>query len=393
MKTNYTIKKTDDEMREDAYKWFSGDSKRGKYMIHAYYLLIGGESVKTIDILASKNRKTKDEYIDEHPNWSSDLEYDELKNAIKELRKLLEWKGCQLVTSKDSSDKRLVSYTLKKKDGVDDPLEEELTYVKKLVLKDYVDFCKNADGFIPDPLFFHFFHMHPLLRDKIHRSTEGKQLVQTGANTILKNIEMLPDFFEWILNKQVVKLTMAPFALPRCELVIHPQFIKEFNGRWYVYGYCVRDGKDIFDVFSLPLDRIIGTPKIVNVKYKDAAPGTYDEYFRDIIGVTHGFHDGDREKTESWGLQKVVIRIHTEYMYGLVTTKKFHHSQVITVPYGKHDDDKEYGEIVLKVEPNNELLGKIRQMGTALEVMEPKELREKMASDIECMYNRYKRTP
>ncbi|MBQ0074329.1 MAG: WYL domain-containing protein [Prevotella sp.] len=392
MKTNYTIKKTDKEMREDAYKWFSGNSERAKYMICAYYLLIEGNPVKTIDILASKNRKAEDEYIDEHPNWSSDSEYDELKNAISELKKLLEWKGCRLVTTKDSSDKRLAIYTLKKKEGVDDPLEEELTYVKKLGLKDYVEFCKNADGFIPDPLFFHFFHRHPLERDKIHRSTEGKQLVQTGANTILKNIEMLPDFFEWIQNKKVVKLTMEPFILPRCELVIHPQFIKEFNGRWYVYGYCIRDGKDIFDIFSLPLDRIAEKPKIVNVKYKDAAPGTYDEYFRDIIGVTHGFHDGNRENTISMGKKDVLIRIHTEYIYGLVTTKKFHHSQEITLPFGKHDNGNEYGEITLKVEPNNELLGKVRQMGSALEITEPKELREKMASDIERMFNRYKST-
>ena len=70
----------------------------------------------------------------------------------------------------------------------------------------------------------------------------------------------------------------------------------------------------------------------------------------------------------------IIIRATTHNMYKFMDTKKIHHNQRPTKLFGKYDDG-EYGEFELFVEPNNEFIGRVLQMGDGLEVVAPIEIR------------------
>ena len=95
-------------------------------------------------------------------------------------------------------------------------------------------------------------------------------------------------------------------------------------------------------------------------------------FFKDIIGVTH-------EKAAK--VEEVVIRTKTEYQHGLLLTKPLHHSKKETIPFGEHEDGW-YGEVMLTIEPNRELQGKILAYGQYLEVVQPLLLREQIKEII-----------
>jgi predicted DNA-binding transcriptional regulator YafY len=193
----------------------------------------------------------------------------------------------------------------------------------------------------------------------------------------LTNIHFLPLFYRAITNKQVLRFDYQPFGQELFTLLFHPQFLKEYNGRWFVFGDADREP---YQAFNVPLDRIVGDVCDVNdVEYIPAPKGFYRQYFMNIIGVTH---------EENTKVEQVVIRTKSEYQHGLLLTKPLHHSQKETQPFGEHDGQW-YGEVILTIEPNRELRGKILMYGEGLEVMEPLSLREQLRTTISMQMSQY----
>jgi predicted DNA-binding transcriptional regulator YafY len=186
----------------------------------------------------------------------------------------------------------------------------------------------------------------------------------------LTNIDLLPVFYKAISDKQVLRFTYQRFGQEPFELTFHPQYLKEYNGRWFVFGEADREP---YQAYNVPLDRIISEVSEVNdVEYIPAPKGFYQNFFYNIIGVTH-------EKGAM--VEQVIIRTKTEYQHGLLLTKPLHHSQKETLPFGEHEDGS-YGEVTLTIEPNRELRGKILAYGQYLEVIQPLSLREQIKDTI-----------
>ncbi len=118
---------------------------------------------------------------------------------------------------------------------------------------------------------------------------------------------------------------------------------------------------------------------IKGVEYIPAEKGFYRQYFRNIIGVTH---------EEDAKVEQVVIHTKSEYQHGLLLTKPLHHSQKETLPFGEHDS-LWYGELILTIEPNRELRGKILMYGEGLEVISPLSLRELLRTSIKMQMAQY----
>jgi predicted DNA-binding transcriptional regulator YafY len=193
----------------------------------------------------------------------------------------------------------------------------------------------------------------------------------------LTNIHLLPFFFKAISNKQVLRFNYQRFGQEPFELTFHPQFLKEYNGRWFVFGEADREP---YQAYNVPLDRIVGeVAEVVDIEYIPAEKGFYKEYFKNIVGVTH-------EKGTI--VETVVIRTKTEYQHGLLLTKPLHHSQKETLPFEEHEDGH-YGEVILTIEPNRELRGKILAYGQYLEVIEPKSLRKQIKVIIQQQVETY----
>jgi predicted DNA-binding transcriptional regulator YafY len=197
------------------------------------------------------------------------------------------------------------------------------------------------------------------------RKQKGEQVISASLDRILTNIEYLPVLYEAIVNKQVLEFDYKPFGGEQETLIFHPHYLKEHNGRWHLFGHAEEHSPE--NGYDIPLDRIQTKPREKSkVGYIPAPPLFYEQFFKDIIGVSH---------TKDTTKYDIVLRAHTYYIYKLTETKPIHQSQSIATLWGDHENGT-YGEFSLEVEVNNEFIGRILQMGAGLEIVSPKEVRD-----------------
>ena len=351
---------------------FAGFSARSKFVKLIYSELMKREFVSYADVLALYCERPKGYY--EKKVCNQEPGYRELRKAFPEILKALETvcPGCI-----ENNGKRGKGKAYKYIGGNDDPLSEDRKAVVQKSVEDYVAFCKASAGILPASWFSSFFENTQILLDTNRESKEGEMRICSSAEQNLTNIDLLPVFYRAITNKQVLRFDYQPFGQELFTLLFHPQFLKEYNGRWFVFGDADREP---YQAFNVPLDRIVGDVCDVNdVEYIPAPKGFYRQYFMNIIGVTH---------EENTKVEQVVIRTKSEYQHGLLLTKPLHHSQKETQPFGEHDGQW-YGEVILTIEPNRELRGKILMYGEGLEVMEPLSLREQLRTTISMQMSQY----
>lgn len=339
---------------------FAGFGVRSEFVNLIYNELMKRDFVSYADILALYCDRPKGYYNKMACN--SEPGYGELKKAFPEVLKALE-KVCPGSIEDNGLNKGKAYRYIGKKD---DPLSEERKAVVQKSLEDYVAFCKASAGIMPTSWFSSFFENTQLLLDTNREEENGDGHIRSSLEQNLTNINLLPIFYKAITDKQVLRFNYQRFGQEPFSLTFHPQFIKEYNGRWFVFGEADREP---YQAYNVPLDRIVGEVSEVNdVEYIPAPKGFYQDFLNNIIGVTH-------EKGAK--IEEVVIRTKTEYQHGLLLTKPLHHTQKEALPFGDHDGQW-YGEVKLMLEPNRELRGRILLYGENLEVISPESLREQI---------------
>lgn len=340
---------------------FAGNGTRPAFVNLIYLELMKRDFVSYADILALYWGRPKGFYT--KMACSGEPGYGELKKAFPDVLKALEHvcPGCI-----EDNGKRGKGKAYRYIGKYDDPLAAERQAIEQKRVEDYVAFCKASAGLLPASWFSAYFQNTQLLLDANREVESGTSIIRSSMEQILTNIDLLPLFYKAISNKQVLYFSYQPFGQDPFELIFHPQFIKEYNGRWFVFGDANREP---YQAYNVPLDRIIGEVTEVNeMEYIPAPKGFYQQYFKDIIGVTH--ENGAK-------IEEVIIRTKSQYQHGLLLTKPLHHSQKEVLPFGEHDGQW-YGEIRLTIEPNRELRGRILLYGENLEVVSPKPLREEI---------------
>ena len=352
---------------------FAGVSVRSSYVKIIYEELMKREFVSYADVLSKYLDNYKIDFNKKILNTGKG--YSQLRKAFPEVIQAIDTicPGCIVDNGKKGKGK---AFKYIGKD--DDPLSEERKAVVQKSVEDYVAFCKASAGIMPASWFSSFFENTQILLDTNRESKDGEVRICSGAEQNLTNIDLLPVFYKAIANKQVLQFDYQPFGQEPFTLVFHPQFLKEYNGRWFVFGDADREP---YQAYNVPLDRIIGDISYIKgIEYIPAEKGFYQQYFKNIIGVTH---------EEDTKVEQVVIRTKSEYQHGLLLTKPLHHSQKETLPFSEHDGQW-YGEVTLTIEPNRELRGKILMYGEGLEVMEPLLLREQIMTTIRMLLDQYK---
>ena len=350
---------------------FAGFGVRSEFVNLIYLELMKREFVSYADVLALYCGRPKGYY--DKMACNSEPGYGELKKAFPEVLKALE-KTCPGCIEDNGLNKGKAYRYIGKSD---DPLSEERKAVVQKSVEDYVAFCKASAGILPASWFSSFFENTQLLLDTNRESKDGEVRICSGLEQNLTNIDLLPVFYKAIANKQVLRFDYQPFGQEPFTLTFHPQFIKEYNGRWFVFGEANREP---YQAYNVPLDRIVGeVSEVSDVEYIPAPKGFYQDFFNNIVGVTH-------EKGAK--VEEVIIRTKTEYQHGLLLTKPLHHSQKETLPFGEHDNQW-YGEVRLTIEPNRELRGRILLYGENLEVISPMSLREQIKEILRRQMQHY----
>lgn len=261
----------------------------------------------------------------------------------------------------------------------DNPLE---AMINARVIKDlrrYWEFCQDSAGFFPETwLEYYFADCQDLLSIKTKKK-KGEQVISSSIDRHQTNMEYLPMLYEWIKRQQVLSIDYKPYDEDMVTLVFHPHYLKEYNGRWHLFGYA--EEPEPKEGVDLALDRIANKPREVYKREFVKAPERfYESFFENKVGVSH-------QKDNYYG--EIRVRAHSFYIFKLMETKKLHKSQDIVLPFEEHDDGT-YGEFSIDVEVNNEFIGRILQMGEGLEVVDPIEVRDIFRKRVDKMAELYK---
>lgn len=353
---------------------FAGSGLRTVFVNLIYNELMKRKFLTYADVLASYYGRPKDYY--DRVAYKSAVGFGELRKAFPEVVKALKAYDPNCIVDNGKVGKGR-AYRYKGKS--EDPLAEERKAVVQKSLEDYVLFCKASAGIMPTSWFSSFFENTQLLLDTNRKEENGEGQIRSSLDQIVTNIHLLPVFYKAITDKKVLRFTYQRFGHEPFVLTLHPQYLKEFNGRWFVFGEADRKP---YHAYNVPLDRIAGGEvcEVNDVEYIPAPKGFYQGFFKNIIGVTHEL--GSK-------VEEVVIRTKTEYQHGLIMTKRLHHSQQETLPFGEHDGQW-YGEVRLTIEPNRELRGRILHYGENLEVVSPQTLRDQIIETLKKLMEQYK---
>ena len=260
----------------------------------------------------------------------------------------------------------------------DDPLTDMRNAKVINDLRQYWKFCQDSAGFFPKSWLEYFFKDCQDLLDMKTKHQKGEQVIGTSLNRILTNIEYLPLLYEAITNKTVMEIEYKPFDEEQVTLMFHPHYLKEYNGRWHLFGHA--DRREPENGYNIALDRIQAKPRERSkVGYVPAPEHFYDEFFKDIVGVSH-MKDANKEH--------IIIRAHEHYIFKLIDTKPLHQSYEVLKPYGVYKDGI-YAEFSVDVELNNEFIGRVLQMGAGLEVMSPDNVRDIFAKRVKDLAMHY----
>ena len=190
--------------------------------------------------------------------------------------------------------------------------------------------------------------------DKLGRRRNTIPVIGYEKNPFLTGIENLSVLYNYIVNKQVLKITYQHFTQGEMVYFMHPYYLKQYNNRWFLFGITERK-KDVLT--NLPLDRIVKIEP-VHMAYISNTKFDFEEYFDDVVGVSVP-RNGEPEK--------VVLKFDKE-RYPYVITKPLHPSQT--------ELDKDNCIIQLNVFITPELESVIFSYGNHVEVLEPATLRE-----------------
>ena len=185
----------------------------------------------------------------------------------------------------------------------------------------------------------------------------GAEFAQTVVDAMQQNRVLFVDY--------------KPFQGEKFELYLQPYAMRVYNQRWYVVGRFKESGS----IRNIALDRILRM-EITDEEF--SLPEDFDasDYYAHTVGIF---------VNEALKPQRVVLRtygVSTEYMRSV----PLHPSQREIATNGNESSDFEYH---LNLTP--ELTSKLLSKGDWVEVLEPKELREKVKEQAQAIAELYRK--
>lgn len=210
----------------------------------------------------------------------------------------------------------------------------------------------------------------PKLKQGISSQEGSETIIEFDNNQYLKGIEFLGLLHNAVYYKKVLAVSYQPFENDLAsEITIHPYFLKQYNNRWFLFGF--NPEKEKYD-WNLALDRIVEITELSD-HYRVNERIDWQEYFDDIIGVTKPM---DRD------LENIVLKF-----YGItgkyIETKPLHGSQK-----SKWLDEFTL-EIRLQVIINYELERLILSFAESVVVVQPLHLADQIKKRLSGALERY----
>jgi len=203
--------------------------------------------------------------------------------------------------------------------------------------------------------------------DKLGRKKNTTPVIGYEKNPFLKGLENLSVLYNYIVNKQVLKIKYQHFTKGEMVHFMHPYYLKQYNNRWFLFGITEQNRTSLT---NLPLDRIIEIEP-AHFTYIPNTSFDFEEYFDDVVGVS---------VPRSGEPEKIVLQFDKK-QFPYVVNKPIHPSQAVL--------DKDHCIIQLQVFLTSELEARIFSFGDKVEVLEPMSLRESMCQQINILKEKY----
>ncbi len=195
---------------------------------------------------------------------------------------------------------------------------------------------------------------------------ENKYGIVSGGQTYVEyehvestGEEMMADICNCIIKQQPIKITYMPYGKPEKEWIIHPYLLKEYNNRWFLFGYNETEQK----ISNVPLDRICADYEHVPNAYIPNTFRDFSTFFKDVVGVT----------VKDYEPSLITLKA-SEARYPYIESKPIHSSQQVV--------NASKGLFTIKVIPNKELDALILSFGRDLEVVSPDWYRDRIKQKI-----------
>jgi len=194
-------------------------------------------------------------------------------------------------------------------------------------------------------------------------------IVRFEQNPYLKGLHHFTEIFNSIHYKKVLKIKYQGFKQSKAsQIILHPYFIKQFNSRWFLFGY----NESLKIISNLALDRIVEFQE-TNAKYIKNITIDFEDYFEDVVGVT---------VIENQPTQRILLKL-SPSIWPYIESKPLHGSQKVV------SRNLDGAVIELNLQINFELTALLFSYGEGLKVLEPEELKLKIKTKAEALVSNY----
>lgn len=195
----------------------------------------------------------------------------------------------------------------------------------------------------------------------------NEKLISFDQNHQLKGLEYLSDIIDATISHKTINITYRPYNKAEINCVVHPYYVKSYNGRWFVFG--LQEGRN--RVSNMALDRI-EMLSLSEIPFKKNVYVDFENYFNDIIGVTI---PNDDVKPET-----ITLRF-SQQRFPYIVSKPIHPSQ--------HIVDESNCIIEFTVRPTKELTQQMFSFIPDVEVLSPEWYRQEICAKIKENLKKY----
>ena len=197
--------------------------------------------------------------------------------------------------------------------------------------------------------------------------SNAEHLVSFEQNEQLKGVEHLADIIDATINHQTLEIVYLTFKGKEITMTIHPYYVKQYNGRWFLYGL----NDELNKISNLALDRIQSYENSEK-PFKKNENCDFSTYFNDVIGATI---PNDNVKKEIIGLRFSANR------FPYVVSKPIHKSQKVV--------DEGNCVVEIQIRPTRELDQQLFSFIPDVEVLYPEWYRQQIMEKIEENLKKY----
>lgn len=204
---------------------------------------------------------------------------------------------------------------------------------------------------------------------KLYEQYSNREFIHFKNTPEIRGTQYLEPVIGAIENRKVLRITYLPFYEDRPYFnEVHPYLLKEHGFRWYLVGWNPHREQ----VRTYALDRIRALEQIPEQTYRvpDFDAGNYFKYSLGIIAPE--------------GAPPVILLAVQRTQAQYLITQPWHESQNI------HSEDEERVVFSFRVHPTYEFRSQVLSLGKDGEVLEPADLRESIARELEKMLESYR---